>query len=63
MKYQRLVEIYVKPELRAEIKKLKNNLTYDQYLEGLIQKEKKANPARVKPDPMVPKPGSKGGHS
>ena len=64
MKYQRLVEIYVKPELRQKIKALKQGLTYDQYLSQIFEfKEKKKNAdgnqpsTQGKKSPNLPKRG------
>jgi len=34
-----MVEIYVKPELRDKIKKLKREATYHEFLENLIEKQ------------------------
>lgn len=39
--YERLVEIYVKPELRDKIRVLKEGLTYDQFLTKLLEKNGK----------------------
>jgi len=41
MKYQRLVEIYVKPDLRDRIKILKAGQTSDEFLRDLILKKGK----------------------
>lgn len=42
MKYLRLVELYVKPDLRDEIKILKGGQTSDEFLRDLIfEREKK----------------------
>ena len=38
--YTRLVDLFVKPDLRDEIKILKKELTYDQFLRELIKKNK-----------------------
>lgn len=35
-KHERLVELFVKPDLRDLIKELKKNKTYDQFLRELI---------------------------
>jgi len=37
MKYQRLVDIFVKPDLRDEIRELKREQTYDEFLRDLIK--------------------------
>ena len=37
-KYERLVELFVKPDLRDEIKSLKREQTYDEFLRLLIKK-------------------------
>ena len=44
MKYQRLVEIYVKPDLRDKIKILKGGLTSDEFLRDLLGKKEKSTP-------------------
>jgi len=38
-KYLRMVEIYVKPDLRDKIRELKRELTYNEFLEKLIKNE------------------------
>ena len=38
-KYSRLVEIFVKPDLRDEIRELKRGRTYDEFLRILIKNE------------------------
>ena len=38
MKYQRLIEIYVKPDLHEKIIKLKGSKTSDQFLRELLEK-------------------------
>jgi len=38
-KYSRLVEIFVKPDLRDEIRELKQGRTYDEFLRILIKNE------------------------
>lgn len=47
MKYQRMVEVYVYPDLRDEIKRLKQGQTYDQFLRDLIKKESGSFPKRT----------------
>lgn len=37
MKYLRMVEIFVKPDLRDEIRQMKKELTYDEFLRELIK--------------------------
>ena len=44
MKYQRMVEIYVKPDLRDKIKSLKGGKTSDEFLRELLKDEKKESP-------------------
>jgi len=48
--YERLVELFVKSDLRDEIKGLKREKTYDEFLRNLIRKEKgeKAHPPNSK---------------
>ena len=41
MKYQRLVELYVKPDLRDKIKILKGGQTSDEFLRDLVLKREK----------------------
>ena len=47
MKYERLVEIYVHNDLRHEIKTLKKDLTYDEFLRNLIKN------SAIKPSPSI----------
>ena len=43
VKYERLVEIFVKSDLRDEIRELKQGQTYDEYLRVLIENKKPPN--------------------
>ena len=45
VKYERLVEIFVKPDLRDEIRELKQGKTYDEFLRILV---KNGNPVPQK---------------
>lgn len=47
-----MVEIYVKPDLRDEIKSLKQGLTYDQYLRNLINSGRKFSQSSVSKRPI-----------
>lgn len=40
---ERLVEVLVTPQLRAKIKKLKGDMTYEEYLSKLLEQKKNAN--------------------
>lgn len=42
-----MVEVYVYPDLRDEIKRLKQGQTYDQFLRDLIKKESGSFPKRT----------------
>jgi len=42
MKYERLVEIFVKSDLRDEIRELKQRQTYDKFLRNLIEKNERS---------------------
>lgn len=46
--YERLVELFVKSDLRDEIKQLKQGQTYDEFLRDLIKKSS-SEPNRTKP--------------
>jgi len=51
--YERLVDLFVKPDLRDEIKSLKKEQTYDQFLRELIENYKNSgsHPSRDKKTP------------
>ena len=53
--YTRLVEVFVKPDLRDKIKLLKREQTYDEYLRVLI--EKKEGPTNKDPRTTSAKKG------
>jgi len=50
LKYQRLVEIYVKPDLRDKIKILKGGKTSDEFLRYLIEKREFGPMQEAKPE-------------
>ena len=49
--YERLVEVFVKADLRDEIKSLKKELTYDQFLRNLIKKNRVESSCMDSSDP------------